>query len=88
MVYHKMCGKDTIWVSEITRYMQGTTNKKIIPILQSKDVPSEELTGIIKETLAINKSGVVVFDMETVIREEKEEVLKNVFERQKGSFAK
>lgn len=80
MAYHKMCGKDINWISDISKYMQDKTAKKVVPILQTTDVSKEVLVEAITKTLSNNRAGLVVFDMNTIINDNKEEVIKTAFE--------
>ena len=80
MTYHKMCGKDINWISEISKYMQDKTAKKVVPILQATDVSKEVLAEAITKTFSNNKAGLVVFDMNTIINDKKEETIKITFD--------
>lgn len=80
MAYHKMCGRDIDWISDISRYMRDKTAKKVVPILQAGDVPKEALAQAITKALSDNSSGVVIFDMNAIINDKKEEIIKNAFE--------
>lgn len=79
MAYHKMCGKDINWISQISKYMQDKTAKKVVPILQAMDVSKEELAQGIRKTLSNNQAGLVVFEMSTIINDKKEETIKSTF---------
>lgn len=80
MAYHKMCGKDINWITDISKYMQDKTAKKAVPILQATDVSKEVLAEAITKALSSNKAGLVVFDMNTIINDKKEEAIKNTFD--------
>lgn len=80
MTYHRMCGKDIKWISEVSKYMQDKTAKKVVPILQAMDVSKEILAEAITRVFSNNKAGLVVFDMNAIINDKKEEVIKITFD--------
>ncbi len=82
MAYHKMCGRDINWIGEISEYMRDKTSKRIMPVLQVMDLSGEELTKAITKTFSANKAGLIVFDMNTIINDKKQEVLKAAFNRE------
>ncbi len=82
MAYHKMCNRDIGWIGEISQYMRDKTTKRIMPVLQAADLSEEELANAIAKVFSANKEGLIVFDMNTIINDKKEEVLKAAFNRE------
>jgi len=41
MVYHLMCGQDPEWIAEVVRDAQRTSGKRVWPIIQSVDKPTD-----------------------------------------------
>ena len=68
MVYHAMCGKSPQWISEITTYTYDKTNKPILPIIQTMNIPreisiDEFLESLNSGTEATGSAGIIVFNM-------------------------
>jgi len=85
MVYHAMCGKSPQWVQEITKYVYQTTNKPVLPIIQSMNIPRELSDTEFLHTLefglqADGSSGTIVFNLNG-LNEAKLLKLKKVFEQ-------
>lgn len=89
MVYYKMCGKDKSWVGKVIRNMQDKTNKKIVPILQAEGISQIELAQDINEALLNSNSGVVIFNADTILNDDKKEnTVRGIFNGFKNIDAK
>lgn len=68
MAYHAMCGKSPQWIAEMTKYVYHKTNKPVLPIIQSMDIPRKVTDVEFEQTLnsgfQIKESaGVIVFNI-------------------------
>ena len=68
MVYHAMCGKSPQWVAEMTKYVYHQTNKPVLPIIQSMDIPRKvteiEFEKTVNSGFQIKEStGIIVFNI-------------------------
>ena len=85
MVYHRMCGRDVEWISEIISHIhqetQGTSIWPVIQAMSEPDVLTPEEFGSAMKTALQNKdsNGLIIFTLDTVIKEKKLEVMKEIF---------
>jgi len=76
MVYHLMCGRDVKWIREIATYIYQKSKKEIWPIIQARSIPShlskKEFKAALENALyAEGSSGVIVFTLEDLLREDR-----------------
>lgn len=85
MVYHKMCDKDVEWIYEITNWMKSNFDSKVLPIIQSVDVPDElELNQYERSlNLLLNKEeldGLMIFKLQGITdNDERLKATKKIF---------
>ena len=84
MVYHAMCGQSPQWVAEMTKYVYQKTNKLVLPIIQSMDIPRKvtdvEFEKSLNSGFQIKESaGIIVFNIKG-LSEAKLIKLKKVFD--------
>jgi hypothetical protein len=80
MVYHRMCGRDTKWISDVTRYLVRITRKPVVPIIQACSLPDKltdaEFKQAMEAALSVPSAGVIIFNLKYLIEEKKPDVLR------------
>lgn len=71
MVYHAMCGKSSQWVEKMITYVNQETNKPVLPIIQSMNIPREitdiEFNATLNSGLqAQGSAGIIVFNIKSL----------------------
>ena len=83
MVYHKMCNRDVKWINEISNYLSEVTKKPIVPIVQACSVPevldNTEFADVLETGLAKPSSGVIIFTLDYLKKENKLETMVSIF---------
>ena len=69
MVYHKMCGRHVSWIGEVTGWINKTTGKDVIPIIQTVNTPGILSPGELGEATrnaldAPGSAGVIFYNLE------------------------
>jgi len=72
MVYHLMCGQEPAWIAEVVRDAQRTSGKRVWPIIQSVDKPTDlspEAYGkALDAAMGCDESdGLIVFTLEGML---------------------
>jgi hypothetical protein len=80
MVYHRMCNRDTKWISAVTKYLARVTRKPVVPIIQACSLPdalpTAEFKQAIDAALSPPSAGVIIFNMKYLLDEEKMDALR------------
>jgi len=84
MTYQRFCGREVSWIGEMVDYMAETTNKRILPIIQTEDragkISGEEFYQEIAEATKPSSEGVIVFFLGDLLRDkDKVSVAKKAF---------
>jgi hypothetical protein len=61
MVYHRMVGKDTAWVGELTRYYTEQAKCAVWPIIQSEETPAAEFADAARYAGLGGAQGLIVY---------------------------
>lgn len=82
MVYHKMCGQEVGWITDITKYLVDVTKRPVVPIVQACSIPlgldNLEFTQVLNAGLAEPSSGVIIFTLDYLKKENRIETMKSV----------
>ncbi|MCX7919745.1 MAG: hypothetical protein N3A72_09120 [bacterium] len=82
MVYHKMCGHEIGWITDITKYLADLTNRPVVPIVQACSIPETidnmEFSKVLTAGLAEPSSGVIIFTLDYLNKENKIETMKSI----------
>lgn len=74
MTYHRFCDQPVPWIDEIVDYMAKTTQKPILPIIQTEDragkISHEEFQQLLKVASQQPSTGVIVFFLEDLLKDE------------------
>jgi uncharacterized lipoprotein YddW (UPF0748 family) len=83
MVYHMMCGQEVKWINELSKYLVDLTKKPVVPIVQGCSVPevldTTEFTNVLNAGLAEPSSGVIIFTLDYLKKENKIETVVTEF---------
>ena len=83
MVYHKMCYRPVGWIGNFTTYLVRKTGKPVWPIVQAGGFPEkitlEEFEQELRIGLTKPSSGVIIFTMVHVIKENELDTVRQVF---------
>ncbi len=79
MVYHRMCGRSTEWISASVEQMSRETQKPVWPIIQACSVPDalsgEEFQDAIRKAQLQPSEGVIIFSLGHLVKEKRLESL-------------
>ena len=84
MTYHRMCHRPVSWIETITSHLKQTTNKPVVPIIQSVDLPDVLPIDDYSESLEIAQSvgeGVIVFTLESMLEEKRLDATRQAFHK-------
>ena len=91
MVYHRMCGEPVPWIGEIVDYVSAKTRKPVWPVVQAHsepkcewnpyELPAEEFEAALLTARGGASSGVAVFHLAYVLKENKLKTMSEVFHR-------
>ena len=80
MTYHAMCGKDTAWIASVVQEAAQLTNKPVLPLVQTENIPrditTEEFAASLVEANKAPSEGSIIFFLDDLLKqpEKKEEV--------------
>ncbi|MDI6783677.1 MAG: hypothetical protein QME64_06220, partial [bacterium] len=76
-------GQEVEWITEVTKYLAVLTKRPIIPIVQACSVPEMldnlEFANVLDTGLAEPSSGVIIFTLDYLKKENKLGVMQTVF---------
>ena len=84
MLYHALCYKNLEWINDILNEFGKIINKEIIPSIQCMDEPRHLEINDIYDSIEYaynNKysSGITLFEMDSVLKKEKYNIIKAAF---------
>lgn len=87
MLYHRMIKKPVTYISKYVKYMSEKTGKKVLPIIQVKDMPDdlldemteEEITQAFNEAIKDPSMGVCFFGWNHALEKNKTQVISHLF---------
>ena len=81
MVYHRMCGEPVRWIGEVVDWIAAETRKPVWPVVQAHGepkcewnpyrLPEEEFADSLRVARAGASSGVLVFTLDSVLKDQK-----------------
>ena len=79
MLYHRMCGRDVSWIHEYVTYLERTTTRAIVPIIQASDervnITADEFRNTVHHALRAPSNGIIILELRTLLEEKRQSIL-------------
>lgn len=84
MTYHRLTEQSISWIGEVVEHVAQVTQKSVIPLIQSMDIPvtisGDEFRRTIQNAIGNHSEGVIVFHFHDLLEHgAKYEIMKNEF---------